>query len=101
VPAPTRGAVRADYPARAALDAVARGERRLALGLLADALRAYPYALAHPRTASRIALAVGALATGGPGRRLLTRVRLSRARRFGSTRPVLARLRARDRPDRR
>jgi teichuronic acid biosynthesis glycosyltransferase TuaG len=72
VPNSVRRLSLAETHVRCALDAVERGERRLALGHLGRAIRAHPQALVRPSVATRMLAALGALAGGEWGRRELT-----------------------------
>lgn len=79
-----RRRTRAEVLVGCALDAVERGEPRAALGNLGLAIRCDPTSLVRPARAARAGAGVAALALGGPGRRMLSRVRLRRWRAHGS-----------------
>jgi glycosyltransferase involved in cell wall biosynthesis len=79
-----RRLVRAETHVRCALDAVERGERRVALRHLSQAVSCDPTILVRPAVAARVLTAVGALAGGERGRRRLTEWRERRWRSGGA-----------------
>jgi teichuronic acid biosynthesis glycosyltransferase TuaG len=71
VPASVRRVAHAETQIRCALDAVERGDRRLALACIARALHADPLSIARPSVVTRMLAALAALAGGERGRRTL------------------------------